>query len=55
MEMIRCIIFLKSSLRLRKKSLSGFFTKEESEWDISSIMSQSVVLTISGNVIGKPP
>ena len=37
MEMIRCIIFLKSSLRLRIKSLSGFFTKKKSE---RALMSQ---------------
>jgi len=31
MEMMSCIISWKSSLRLRIKSLFGFFTKEESE------------------------
>ena len=37
------------------KSILGLFTKEEIERDISSIMSQSVVLTVSGKVIVKPP
>ena len=35
--MIKRIIFLKSSLRLRKKSLSGLFTKEEIEKEANSI------------------
>ena len=53
-EMIKHIIFLKSSLHLRKKSLSGLFTKEEEIRRDMSIMSQSVVLTVSGKVMVKP-